>query len=505
MSYTVTFRFTFGAGGVDASSPPSLVGVLSFPQAERTVAYSYNARSIFSGSAPMTFAVNGVLPDGITFDANTCVFGGTPTKSGIFSGISITATNAFGTVNSNTDGITVTEIGFTYDLTMPLVDGTGTNAGYKMVYNTKTSAYDARIEDYPAGTQPNPSDWNTVYPDNGTLDDAYQINTLVTLPSNASYDMQIPYNDDTVAGTFDLALIKYHGDGTADRWDGDQDTTPIAGGNGEAGLLYSPPVSDYVIHENPSLPKTPTAYISNISDGTEGDAAQTIQVSFNVEPLGLALGDFTSSANVSLSNLIAVGWDGAGQYIYNLDVSFVSASGSETISLNGSSGQYTDQFNNPSASDAVSNTFVISAATSGNLIINGDFSNGTTGWFGTNSILISVDSNGMMLIDGSAVATDERAESEPQSNANYPFTEDLIPNQSYTLNFDFIRDGSTANQEFILWETGGAAWIKHSSSTTGTGQSLTFTTASDSTEWKFWIIVRAGGQAWIDNLELRKN
>ena len=381
-----------------------------------------------------------------------------------------------------------------FDLTKPLQDGTGYNTGYKMVYSSSIGAYIGRIE-LLGGGKPSPADWAIVYPQNGTLDDSYQINTMTILPTNDTYELLIPYNDDA-SGYYDLAKIVYKGDGTCDRWDGDQSTTPVLT---ESELLWSPPETNYIIHENPDLPKTPIATIGTILDGEAG-TSQTIDILFNVKPIGLALGDFTASANVSVGNIVDVGWVN-GRYKYTIDVSLTTNGGTETITLLGASGNYTDQFNNPSKIDTVSNIFFI-----GNYLVNPTFT-GTEEWvpYSADTIL-SID-NGKIKVDSTASAiSTARAYSTPLSDAHPCLKSSAKPSTNYKLTADIIFDGITSSQKITIFErdSSNAALASHDLYTEGTAQSITFTSDANADHFDIWILTRAGGIMWVGNMNLEE-
>jgi len=58
----------------------------------------------------MSYAVNGILPAGLTFDTVTGVLTGTPTSAGDYTNISFTAINASGNDTTNTDTLVVTDV-----------------------------------------------------------------------------------------------------------------------------------------------------------------------------------------------------------------------------------------------------------------------------------------------------------------------------------------------------------------------------------------------------------
>ena len=70
--------------------------------------YTYNCALLFSGTVT-SYQMNGTLPDGLTLNTGTGVISGDPTTAGTWSGLSVTAINAYGSAESATADITISD------------------------------------------------------------------------------------------------------------------------------------------------------------------------------------------------------------------------------------------------------------------------------------------------------------------------------------------------------------------------------------------------------------
>ena len=98
----------FGLGGDPATNnPPEIIGTFDPPDGQVSVIYNYNSSLLFTGFEITGYSINGVLPGGLTINNLTGVISGTPTINGIFTGLSVTCTNAIGSSTTNDADITI--------------------------------------------------------------------------------------------------------------------------------------------------------------------------------------------------------------------------------------------------------------------------------------------------------------------------------------------------------------------------------------------------------------
>ncbi len=105
-TYPVTFTATTTYGSVSSrvniiiNSRPVKPKINTSKFSEGTVGRAYSQRISFSGTEPVTFAIEN-LPDGLTFDTSTGELSGTPESSGIFT-MNVTAENIYTQLNRTT-------------------------------------------------------------------------------------------------------------------------------------------------------------------------------------------------------------------------------------------------------------------------------------------------------------------------------------------------------------------------------------------------------------------
>lgn len=185
------------------------------------------------------------------------------------------------------------------------------------------------------------------------LSAGYEIYTGKIL-SNVAWYFSIPYN--ISASTWDIVALENNGDGTADRWDGDE-TTPLA--ETHTGLNYEVPATEFVIGEYfayNSVPNIPFCTIElDDYELTVGETA-VITIRFNTVPA-----NFTADDIIVQNGLVSNFQQTAVPYIYTAlftptaDVS----DNTNIVTVKGSLGEYADLFNNLSITDATSANYTV--------------------------------------------------------------------------------------------------------------------------------------------------
>ncbi|MBQ7214878.1 MAG: putative Ig domain-containing protein [Synergistaceae bacterium] len=132
-----TLTFTINAKPVKVS-----ISTSKLPQI--TIGDSVNQTLSYKGTEPVTFEVTEGMPDGLTFDADTATFSGTPTEAGTFT-IKVTGSNIVNTLTGKDP--TVKKIKFVIKAKAPVIDepeslGTGVvgeeYSGYQMTLSEGT-------------------------------------------------------------------------------------------------------------------------------------------------------------------------------------------------------------------------------------------------------------------------------------------------------------------------------------------------------------------------------
>ncbi|RKZ95786.1 MAG: hypothetical protein DRQ46_07950 [Gammaproteobacteria bacterium] len=94
-------------GGMDSApvvtKPPALSGkTFNPPNGTTGKTYFYLCAPLFNSGdvRPENYSIIGTLPGGLIFNTSNGIISGSPTVTGTFTGLDVTATNSFGSVSS---------------------------------------------------------------------------------------------------------------------------------------------------------------------------------------------------------------------------------------------------------------------------------------------------------------------------------------------------------------------------------------------------------------------
>ena len=200
------------------------------------------------------------------------------------------------------------------------------------------------------------------------------------LPSNASWTLIQTYGVDISSGLFNMYALHYKGDGTADVWYADQNSTfSLSAEN--TGLLYSPP-STLSLEATLSLPKRPVATITVEPSTIDKGQTATVTVVFDTDVTGLSLSNFSAEYG-TLSNFSGSGREYTMQFTPVDEI--LAFNNHITLDTN-----YTDLYGNSPSTSYQSDAYIVHTVTE--LVEDWNFAQGGSAWGTTgDGILINVN------------------------------------------------------------------------------------------------------------------